>query len=628
MAFLDWLIIAGFIAASIFIGLYFTRRATQSGDDFFLAGRSLGWFVAGTSIVATTFSSDTPQWVAGHSRSFGISGNWLWWCSGIGTIAAIFFLARYWRRSGVVTEVEFVKFRYGISPASSALRMFKAVSDGILVNCTIMAAVTLAMAKVSTIVLGLSNEPLFELPLVGAITPMVAVLFVLTVFVLIYSAMSGLYGVVYTDLFQFFFAMIGTVALAVIMYIDVSSREGGLLGALQAAPDYQDGMLNMIPDLSQWNLSSLLFMIYFGFLWIMSFPTNGFYVQRLLSTKNEQEATKAFLWYNFAHFVLRSWPWIVVGMLAMVYFPSIEQAEGWHAENSYAMAISRFLPVGLKGLMVASFLAAYMSTISTHLNWGTSYVVHDLYEGFINKNASRKQVIRLSRACMVGFLVFAAVIAVKLTAMLDAYKFLTQIWAGMGLILVARWYWWRVTAGAEFLCLFTTIVLTALLNMSVGSGDSARLLCQGLFDWVQAAVNLPDLAPDKVGWLHFAVRVFILTFVPLLIWIPYAFLAARQPSEAAVVFYKKMRISSFGWKHIEQMTGLPSPKGEFKMNVIGWIVTCFALYGILLGSGSIIFQQWGQAAIYLPIGIVASIYTWKIMAGFTFKSLSEEDSGE
>jgi SSS family solute:Na+ symporter len=380
----------------------------------------------------------------------------------------------------------------------------------------------------------------------------------------------------------------------------------------------------MIPDLSQWNLGSMLFMVYFGFLWIMAFPTGGFYVQRLLSTKNEQEATKAFLWYNFAHYVLRSWPWIVVGMLAMVYFPSVEQAEGWHAENSYAMAISQFLPVGLKGLMVAAFLAAYMSTISTHLNWGTSYVVHDLYEGFINKNASRRQIIRLSRACMVGFLIFAAVIAAKLTAMLDAYKFLTQIWAGMGLILVARWYWWRVTAGAEFVCLFTTLALTALLNLSVGSGESARLLCQGLFDWVQGLVNLPDLAPDQVGWLHFATRVCIITFAPLLIWIPYAFLVARTPDASAVAFYKKMRIASFGWRRIERLTGLPSPEGEFKMNVVGWLVTCFALYGVLLVTGSLIFQQWGQAAVYLPIGIVASIGTWKIMSGKTFKPLSEE----
>lgn len=623
MEFLDWLVVAAFIGSTICIGLYFTKRASRSEDDFFLAGRSLGWFVAGTSIVATTFSSDTPQWVAGHSRSFGIAGNWLWWCAGIGSIGAIFFLARYWRRTGAVTEVEFVKLRYGVSPSSNVLRIFKALSDGIVVNCTIMAAVTLAMAKVSTIVLGLSDQPLFALPFFGDVTPMVAILVVLTLFVLIYSAMSGLYGVVYTDLFQFFFAMAGSIALAVIMYIDVSSREGGMLQALQAAPDYQDGMLNMIPDLTQWNLGTMLFSVYIGFLWIMAFPTGGFYVQRLLSTKNEQAATKAFLWYNFAHFVLRSWPWIVVGMLAMVYYPSIEQSEGWHPENSYAMAISQFLPVGLKGLMVASFLAAYMSTISTHLNWGTSYIVHDFYEGFINKKASRRQIIRLSRGCMVAFLIFAAVIAAKLTAMLEAYKFLTQIWAGMGLVLIARWYWWRVTAGSEFICLLATISLTILLNISIGSGESAQLLCQGLFDWVEAAIHLPDLEPDKIGWLYFAIRVCIVTFGPLLIWVPYAFFVAREPNEAAIAFYKKMRIASLGWSRVEKITGLASPKSEFKMNLVGWIVTCFALYGILLGTGSLIFQQWTQAAIYLPIGIVASFYTSKILSGNTFKPANE-----
>lgn len=615
---IDWMVVGAFVLISIGIGLYFTKKANKSEDDFFLAGRSLGWFVAGTSIVATTFSSDTPQWVAGHSRTFGIAGNWLWWSSGIGTIGAIFFLARYWRRTGAVTEVDFVRMRYGESTSSNALRIFKSISDGLLVNCTVMAAVTLAMVKVTTIVLGLSDEPIFSLPLFGGVTPMVAILILLTVFVLVYSSLSGLYGVVYTDLFQFFFAIVGTIALAVIMYVDASGRPGGMLAALEAAPDFKAGMLNMIPDLSIWNLSSMLFMVYIGFLWIMAFPTGGYYVQRLLSTKNEQEATKAFLWFNFAHFILRSWPWIVVGMLAMIYFPTLA-----NTEDSYAESISRFLPVGLKGLMVASFLAAYMSTISTHLNWGTSYIVHDLYEAFINPKASKTNVMIISRICMVLFTVLAAIIATKLTAMISAYQFLNQIWAGMGIVLVVRWYWWRVTAGSEFICLLVTIVLTLFLNLQVGEGESRQLLCQGLFDTIQNLVGMNDIDPEQIGWLYFAIRVGICTFIPPMVWIPYAFMRNKEPSHSATEFYKKMRIASYGWKLVEDRTGLPSPKGEFKMNLLGWIVTCFALYGVLLGTGSVIFQQWDQAMIYLPVGCVTSYFTWKIMSGKTFSNISE-----
>lgn len=617
MHFIDWLIVAIFICISIGIGLYFTKKAGQSEDDFFLAGRSLGWFVAGTSIVATTFSSDTPLWVAGHSRTFGIAGNWLWWCSGIGMIGGIFFLARYWRRTGVTTEVEFVRLRYGVNKSSTALRIFKSLSDGVLVNCTIMASVTIAMAKVSQVVLGLSDQPLFELPGFGGITPVVAIIFCLTIFVLVYSALSGLYGVVYTDLFQFIFAMIGTIALAIIMYFDASKTDGGMLAALKASPDYKAGMLDMIPDLSTWNLATMLFLAYAGFLWIMSFPTGGFHVQRLLSTKNEKEATKAFMWFNFANFVLRSWPWIVVGMLAMIYFPTLE-----NAEDSYALAIEKFLPVGLKGLMVASFLAAYMSTISTHLNWGTSYVVHDLYEAFINPKASKKQILWLSRACMVFFLIVAAIIATKLPKIIAAYNMLTQVWAGMGFILVARWYWWRVTASAEFICLAITLALTIILNISIGSGDNEQLIAQGFFDYTS---NLLGFARDYelIGWVDFAVRIFVCTFVPVLIWVPYVFITSQAPTQAATDFYTKMRISSLGWKKIEEETGLESPKNEFANNLKAWLAAVLALYGIMLGIGSIIFLQWTQAAIYLPIGIIASIITWKIMSGESFDQIKE-----
>jgi SSS family solute:Na+ symporter len=361
----------------------------------------------------------------------------------------------------------------------------------------------------------------------------------------------------------------------------------------------------------------MLFFIYIGVIWIMNFPTGGFYVQRLLSTRNEREATKAFLWYNFANYVLRSWPWIVVGMLAMVYFPDLA-----NAENGYPMAISKFLPVGLKGLMVASFLAAFMSTMSTQLNWGTSYVAHDLYEAFINPKASRKNIILVSRICMVGFTLLAAIVATKLSGILNAYKFLMQFWAGSGLILIFRWYWWRITAGAEIICLSTIALFIFLLNWQVGSGADAHLLAQGFYDFVQNIIGLGHVTdPDDVERIHWATRMFVFTFVPPLIWAPYAILSTREPSEAAKNFYKKIRISSKGWKRVEAETGLPAPKGEVAMNLLGWAVTAVALYSALLGTGSLIFHFWKEAAIFLPLAAVSGWGTWKIMTHSLFSGM-------
>ncbi len=605
MAIIDWIILALFIATSIGIGIYFTKRASRGKEDFFLAGRSLGWFVAGTSIVATTFSSDTPQWVAGWSRSQGVSGNWLWWSAAIGQIGAIFFLARYWRRSEVVTEVGFVRLRYGTNKVSSALRIFKSIFDGVLVNCVIMASVTLAMAKVLTIVLNLSTQPVFVMPLFGGITWTAIILFMLTIFVLFYCALSGLYGVVYTDLFQFFFAMVGTVALAVIMYVDASGGEG-MMAKLEAAPGFSPDLLDVIPKLSLWNAATMSFFLYIGVVWWLSFPTGGFHVQRLLSTKNEDEATKAFLWYNFANYVLRSWPWIIVGMLAIIYFPNLE-----NPEDSYAMAISKFLPVGLKGIMVASFLAAYMSTISTHLNWGTSYLVNDLYQAFINKTASQKKIVFVSRVCMVVLALLAALIATKLTYMITAYQFLTMLWAGVGLVLIARWYWWRVSAGTEFLALAVTVILTALLHMPAA------------IPWLHGVHESIGLGSEIDGLAIFCIRVTIMSIIPPLIWIPFAVITNRKPCDSTLAFHRKLRIASAGWRRVERETGVESPKGEFGRNLFGWFITVLTLYGMMLGTGSLLFHRWWAGAGFLLVAVIAGCFLLKILRGNGFSGLSE-----
>jgi SSS family solute:Na+ symporter len=471
-----------------------------------------------------------------------------------------------------------------------------------------MASVTLAMSKVLTIVLGLSNDVLFTVPLIGGCTWSSVILFLLTLFVLGYCSVSGLYGVVYTDLFQFFFAMTGTTVLAVIMYIDASGGEG-MMAKLEAAPTFRPELLDMVPDLTVWNAASLSFFLYIGVVWWLSFPTGGFHVQRLLSTKNEMEATKAFLWFNIANYILRSWPWIVVGMLAIIYFPDLS-----NAEDSYAMSISRFLPIGLKGIMVASFLAAYMSTISTHLNWGSSYLVNDLYQAFINPEASQRRILRTSRICMVLLAILTALIATKLTMMIKAYQFLTMLWAGVGVILIARWYWWRVTAAAEFFTLLITVCLTALLHL-----PSTMPVLASIHEAMGLGTEVDDLAV-------FCIRIAVMTIVPPLFWIPYLFLTQRKPASSAVAFYEKMRISAAGWRLVETITGTPSPKGEFGQNLRAWFFTVLTLYSVMLGVGCLLFHQWKLAGGYVMSALVCGFVLSKCMRKSVF--IESEQDGE
>jgi SSS family solute:Na+ symporter len=624
MLLVDWIIVGLFIGLSIVIGLYFSREAARGKDEFFLAGRSLGWFVAGTSIVATTFSSDTPQWVAGLARSQGIAGNWLWWSAAIGQVGAVFLLARYWRRSELVTEVEFIHLRYGSGITSSCLRVFRAVFDGVLVNCVIMASVTLAMAKILAVVLNLSDQPLTVLPFIGEVTSTGIVLALLTLFVIVYCSVSGLYGVVYTDLFQFVIAMTGSIVLAVVMYVDAASGPG-MLEKLQASPHFTDNTLDIIPNLTTWNAASFTFLMYVGVVWFLNFPTTGFHVQRLLSTRDENQAMRAFLWYNFANYVLRSWPWIVVGVLGLIYYPELTEAD---SEKAYAMAVADFLPTGLKGLMVAAFLAAYMSTLSTHLNWGTSYLVNDVYLPYVHPKASSKVVVVISRCCLLVLAVIAAVIATKLTRMLDAYKFLYVLWAGVGTVLVARWYWWRVTAGAEVLAIGVTILLGWILhaptNLLPGS-----LAVLGMVNLSPPAEGMPacqpalesllqsmGVAPSTDEMAVFCIRVMLVTLIPAIVWIPYVLVVSQFPSAEAIAFYRKLRICGRGWRRVADECGLPLTQGEFRLSIACWVTACVFMYGCLVAIGSLIFQQWLVAGVASMVSIGAGVVLVRLLRNY------------
>ena len=559
MSLVDWSIVAAYVTVALFIGFRFAKRASASSDDFFLAGRSLPWFVAGTSMVATTFSSDTPLWMAGAVRSDGISAAWILWANILGTLATVFYFARLWRRSGASTEVELVVQRYDATKVTHALRTFKVLFDGVFVNCIIMASVTLAMSKILTIVLGLSQEPMFVLPVLGGITPDVMILALLGLAAVLYTMLSGLYGVVYTDLVQFGLAMVGAFALAAIVYIDLAPQ-GGLLAQLGQTPNFDVESLNVFPAFG-WNLPTATFLILMTVGWLFLAPGTGFYLQRVLATKSEKDAMLSLYWYCFCHYILRSWPWIVVGVASIVYFPELVDAE-----DAYPSMLNELLPVGLKGIMVASLLAAFMSTLDTHLNWGSSYLVNDLYKPYINPGGDRRHYVKAGQLAMVMLILVAVVVATQLSGLLSAYKYLSVFWAGLSFVLIARWYWWRVNAWSEV----------------------ASLICASIF-----GNSLFLLLPDKEGQDWFAIRMLANFLVTALVCIAVTYATTKkQPSGQVLRFYNKLRLHGAGWNRVRSITGTLPVAAGLKENTYAFIASAAFFFSLLLLLGYVIFEEW------------------------------------
>lgn len=583
LALLDWGIVGLYIIAALGIGFAFKRKADAGKEGFFLADRSLGWLIAGTSIVATSFSADTPVFVSGMSRDIGIFQNWFWWSGIIGQMATVFFFARLWRRSEVVTDIEFLMKRYETGPETHALRIFKVFFDGVYVNCIIMASVTLAMAKIFKVVLGLSDEALFTLPLLGPVTRTGLILCVLGSSAVFYSALSGLYGVVYTDLIQFALAMLGSFLLAIIVYVDISGG-AGLHAHLESAPGFQETVLRFAPDLSQFDLPTFTFLTFILVAWWSGAPGSGYAVQRLLSTKSEHDSFLAFLWYNICHYLLRPWPWIIVGICSIYYFPELADPE-----SSYPSMIAKFMPVGLKGVMVASLLAAFMSTIDTHLNWGSSYLVNDLYQPYLNRDAQPHHYVMVSRVAMVLLTLVALVVTVRLESILKAYEYLGLFWGGIGLVMIGRWYWWRINAWSEISAIVVSLIAGNLL-----------------------AIYMPDTETEKL----FAVRLLITMGIATPVWVAVTFLTSRQPTPQTEAFYRKMRIGGPGWKRLALDTGLEPIDQKLWHALTGWAVSSLLMVSILVGVGKLLFHEWHIALICGVIFVCCAIVLKRLMRNF------------
>ena len=592
----DWAIIGGFFAVTLAIGLAAARRAGKSQSQFFLSGRTMPWWLLGTSMVATTFAADTPLLVTSIVRESGVAGNWAWWAFLLTGMLTAAVFAKLWRRAGILTDVEFYERRYGGRPAA-VLRGFRAVYLGLVFNVLVMANVTLAAVKIGRV--------LFDFDPIQAVI-------VSAVVTALFSAAGGLTGVLLTDFLLFIVAMVGSIGAAVVAL--GQPEVGGLAGLL--SHENIQGRLALWPTLD-WsstegrNAAMTLLVIPLAVQWWAAWYPGaepgggGFVAQRMLAARSEAHATGATLLFNFAHYALRPWPWIIVALASLLVFPdlgSLRDAfpgisdEMLRDDLAYPAMLIR-LPPGLLGLVATSLIASYMSTISTMLNWGSSYVVNDVWLRFVRPKADQRELVRLGRVTTVVLMVLAGVVALQLRSVYEGFQILLKIGAGTGLIYILRWFWWRLNAAAEIAAMVISF------GMALGFFGLGRLAPEWTPpDWVQFLVIV---AATTVGWLLAA-------------------LATRPESEATLrAFYRQTRPGGPGWRAVLDRAHLDGAlldcdgswnlRGELTFMAAG----CLAIYGALFASGLALYGRpiaSGIAALVALIGGAVLAATWKRVA--------------
>lgn len=597
---LDWVFIVGYCVVALVIGAHYSRRAGRNIDEFFVAGRDLQWWLAGTSIVATTFACDTPLAVARLSRGSGIYENWLWWSALMGGMMCVFFYARLWRRAGVLTDVEFIELRYE-GRSAAALRGFMAVYGGVLQNCIVMGWVIVAMVKIWGALFDLEGLQTYLTGLTGIETDwgklfLITVLLIIT---LVYTVLSGFWGVVMTDLIQFVMAMTGSIALAGI----VVWKLGGFAAMseqIQAAPGFRPQLFHFVPNFATaTRLAIITFMVQISIQWWGGGQGGGYLAQRLFAAKNEKHAALAALWFNFAHYVLRPWPWIIVGLASLVVIPDAELVNPISGEPDiervYPLMMVRFLPTGLRGLMVASLLAAFMSTIDTQLNWGASYLVNDLYKRFWRRSASDRHYVAASRTAMVLIMVLGAVTAWQYESITEAWIYLAKLTAGAGFVGLLRWYWWRVNAWAEITALAASLV-TANVNLP------ARVLHR------MGLLSSPFM--DRVEWLYsseaYAVLFPFIVGVSTAAWLAVMYLT-RPVSDARLnAFY--LRVRPGGWWDPVARRFPDVPRDRARQWWLPWAAGVFCIYAGLFGVGYLCLAQPLRGLIWLSAALASGWY--------------------
>jgi solute:Na+ symporter, SSS family len=580
LSFADYLIIIAYFIFSLSIALYYTRRAGKSTDEFFLSGRNLPWYLAGLSMVATTFAADTPLAVTELVAKNGIAGNWVWWNFAFGGILTVFFFAKLWRRAGIMTEVEFAEIRYSGRPAKF-LRGFRAVYLGLFINVVIMGWVNRAMASILTGMFGIPESAV------------IYYVFACMMLVAVYSALSGLWGVVITDAFQFFIAMTGCIILAILVVN--SGQVGGMDGLQKKLPEYTFKFLPVISNIKDagmaFSLSVTSFLAYIGIIWWASWypgaePGGGGYVaQRMMSAKNEKHSLFATLFFQIAHYGIRPWPWIIVALCTLILYPDLASNQ---KGLGYIYAMNDFLPAGLKGLLVAAFFAAYMSTIATQLNWGTSYLINDFYRRFLRTNKNENHYVKASRIATVLLMIISAIVTLFISTISGAWVFIMECGAGLGLVLILRWYWWRINAWSEISAMITPFLILPVL---------------------------------KINGIEFPYTLFILVLCTTIIWLAVTFLTRPTKDEVLIDFYSKIHPGGILWKKISDK--LPEVKSDsgFAGMFVNWIAGVILIYSFLFGTGSLLLGDTVKALVFLITAAVSILIIYRNLSEAGWKTL-------
>jgi solute:Na+ symporter, SSS family len=588
---LDWIFVALYFAFNIAIGFYYKSRAGSGVDEFFLSGRNVPWWLAGLSMVATTFAADTPLAVTGLVFKGGIAGNWLWWNMVASGMMTVFLYARLWRRSGVMTDIEFSEIRYSGKPAAF-LRGFRALYLGIPINCIVLGWVNLAMVKILELVLGIT-----KLEALGVVMGLIA----LTAFI---STLSGLWGVLVTDAFQFFIKMTMVIVLG---FASVSAVGGmdSLLAKLRAidasrgiASGQAGSVLSFVPDLNSAWMPMITFFVYIAMNWWSTWypgaePGGGGYVaQRMFSAKDERHSLLATLFFQVAHYALRPWPWILTALAAMVLYPNLPDPE-----TGYIRIMIDHLPPYLRGLMLAAFAAAYMSTIATQLNWGASYLINDFYRRFLRPAASDKELVWMSQLATVFITLISAVVTFNMDSITGAWKLLIVTGAGTGLVLLLRWYWWRVNAWSEVSAMATAFLVSVVL---------------------QTQFRLDSDNPRE-----FAYIMLITVGTTTAVWLAVTFLTKPEPMPVLEKFFRLTHPSQAGWAPVAARVPDVKPDTDGWSNILCWLAGCALIYGALFGTGKLLLQQPAEGLAYVALAALSAWYIFRTLSKRGWTSLSQ-----
>ncbi len=600
---LDWIIISIFFLILMGIAMYSSRSAGKGYNEFFLSGRNMPWWLLGVSMVATTFSADTPNLVTDIVRQNGVSGNWVWWAFLLTGMLTVFVYAKLWNRSKVLTDLEFYEIRYSGRQAAF-LRGFRAIYLGFFFNVMVIASVSLAFIKLAGVMLGIQPAP---------------ALIIAAVVVVFYSSLGGLKSILWTDLFQFGFAMFGALIAAVFVVKGLPEGVDGLKGLF--AHELVSPKLRLFPDAGQPDVLLYIFIIPIAIQWWAVWypgaePGGGGYVaQRMLSAKNEKHAVGATLLFNFFHYALRPWPWIVVALASLVIFPDIPSlveafpgvAEQYIQDDfAYPAMLRTFLPPGLLGLVVASLIAAFMSTTASHLNWGSSYIVNDFYGRFLNPAATEKQKVLVGRVSTVLLMVFAVMLALLLQNALQAFQYLLMIGAGTGLIYILRWFWWRINAWSEI----SAMIAATVFSLTFIAIENFFLQTVPGSDGMVSVFGIEMLA---TYWNIFKlVGVVLLTSIS---WIVVTFLTPAVGEQTLRSFYTKIRPGGPGWRVVVERANVenimlekePNLKWDVPTGLLCMLFGAMAIYGTLFSIGEWLYGNYGLAMFFTAVALVSAV---------------------